>query len=251
MSKSKIRIACWGEAEKLFLARDSILLRENCEVLLAGSAAELVDLARRTQPNLVLIDAEAAGGECLRLCRMLKRGRLTASLPIVLICPRADEELGRALSELGVEGILIQPTPHRLSQSLARVLGLGVREHPRYPVQTPVQVHVEGKGGALSSRMIDLSLQGAQLEIEHPLQIGSIVNLVLPAGGSEAPLQIQATVRRIMADPLWGRNRLGVYFPSLEPAARGRLQVLLEQLAQNVVTGPPVRPESPPPRHFF
>jgi hypothetical protein len=167
------------------------------------------------------------------------------------MCPRADEELSRALSELGVEGILIQPTPHRLSQSLARILGLGAREHPRYPVQAPVQVHVAGRPAALASRLIDLSLQGAQLEVEHPLQVGTTVNLVLPVHGSEASLRIQATVIRILADPLWGKNRLGVHFPSLEPAARQSLQRLLEQLAQSAVSAPPIRAEPPPRRHLF
>jgi len=227
----KTRIACWGEAEKLFAGRDSILRREDCEVLLAASARELLELARRAAPGLILIDQDVAGEEALRLCRELKSGRQTAGIPIVLMGEKIDAAKSQALSSAGVEGILSQPTPYRMSQSLAPFLGVRAREHPRYSLEASARVHVEGQHDPLASRMVDVSLQGAQLEIDHPIRLGSGVTLSLPLPGGEA-LQLNATVVRIMADPLWGRNRLGLRFQGLEPSVQGRLGALLRSLEE-------------------
>lgn len=248
---ARVRIACWGEAEKLFSGRDSILRREDCEVLLASSGGELLELARRAQPSLVLIDQEAAGEECVRLCRSLKSGRLTSGIPIVVMYPEAPEQDSRALADLGVEGVLRQPTQHRVSQSVARLLGVGVREHPRFSVEAPARVLLDGQSADVASRMIDLSQQGAQLEIDHPLQLGSGVTLTMSVPGTGDTLRLHATVVRIMADPLWGRNRLGLRFHPLGAEARGRLETLLDALAQAESAARRAPRQADDPRHLF
>lgn len=248
----RVRIACWGEAEKLFSGRDSILRREDCEVLLAASGRELLDLARRARPDLVLIDQETAGDEFLGLCRRLKSRRQTSAISIVLMCQELGEEEIRMLGSLGIEGILRQPTQHKVSQSVARLLGVEVRDHPRFSIEAPADLLPDGQGSALASRMIDLSVQGAQLEIDHPVQLGSGVTLTFSLPRSGEALQLHATVVRIHADPLWGRNRLGLRFVPLEPPARDRLAALVDDLARaEEAARRSARPRPETPRHLF
>jgi CheY-like chemotaxis protein len=245
-----LKIVCWGEAERLLTGRDSFLRREDCEVLLATSAREVLTLTRRALPGLVLIDEEVAGTELRGLCRALKANRRTASIPLVVVVANADDPRNAALAHLGVEGVLYRPTAHGMSKTLAHLLGVNAREYPRFAFEASARVETGAEQPGLPSKTLDLSAQGAQLEIEHPLQLGSELTLELPLPGKQETLRLRATVVRIMADPLWGRNRLGLRFLPVESSTRERLESLLLRLAQaeERVTA---RPQEPPSRHLF
>jgi CheY-like chemotaxis protein len=237
-----LKIVCWGEAERLLTGRDSFLRREDCEVLLATSARELLTLTRRALPGLVLIDEEAAGTELQGLCRALKANRRTAAIPLVVVVATADDLRSAALAQLGVEGVLYRPTAHGMSKTLAHLLGVNAREHPRFAFEASARVETGGEQPALPSKTLDLSAQGAQLEIEHPLE--------LPLPGKQETLRLRATVVRIMADPLWGRNRLGLRFLPVESSTRERLESLLLHLAQ-AEERVAARPQESPSRYLF
>jgi CheY-like chemotaxis protein len=245
-----LKLLCWGDPDSLFAPGHSILRREDCEVLLASSAAEVLQLARRAQPHLILLEEASAGKDTVRLSQTLKSSTLTSGIPIILLCEDLDEERRRHLAAAGAEGILRRAGTHRISQMVAGLLGVGVRQHPRYTVQSEANVQPAGQMAPLASRTVDLSLEGAQLEIDHPLQPGSQVTLSFAAPGSDQPLVVQATVVRVMADPLWGRNRLGLHFLPLAPAVRGRLETLLARLADAQTQSAAPSPESPR-RHLF
>lgn len=245
----RFKVLCWGEAERLFAGRDSILRREDCELLLAASRREVVRLAEASHPGLILIDQEVAGGKLLGLCRRLKGGRRTAKIPIVVMSAWADGALEKTLAALGVEGILRQPTPLSMSQSVARLVGVGARAVPRYPVEASARVQSEGRGEAIPSRTVDLSLHGAQLEIDAPLQLGSQITLTLIPPGGTVPLELRATVVRIMADPLWGRNRLGLRFLPIAPPAQAQLEAFIQQCEREATRARRAAPV--PPSHLF
>lgn len=228
----RFKVLCWGEAERILAGSDSILRREDCEVLLAASRREVVRLAEAAQPGLILLDQEVAGRALFGLCKKLKGGRRTAKIPIVVMCPWEDETAEKTLASLGVEGILRQPTPLRVSQSVARLVGIDSRAVPRYPVEAPARVQAEGGAEAIASRTVDLSLQGAQLEIDAPLRLGSQITLTLTPPGWPAALELRAVVVRIAADPLWGRNRLGLRFLPIAPPAQARLEAFIQECEQ-------------------
>jgi len=247
---AKLKLLCWGRPERLFAGQHSILRREACEVHLASSAEEVMQLARRVQPNLVLLEEDSAGKDTLRLCRTLKASTLTSGIPLILVYENLDENRQKQFAQAGVEGVLRQAGMHRLSQIVAQALGLGVRQHPRYSLSSEASVQAKGQAATLASKTIDLSLEGAQLEIDHPLRPGSEVTLSFPAPGSDQPLVIRATVVRVMADSLWGRNRLGLRFLPLQETKRQRLADLLSRLAKEASSSLPPSSE-PALRHLF
>ncbi len=243
------RILCWGYADRLFAERGSFLHREDCEVLLASASKEVLKLARRAHPDAVLLDRECAGAELTSLCDGLKSNRHTAGIPIVLIVSGSDEAQDPALAGLDLHAIVPRSNQHQISQSLARALGAAARKHPRFAIEAPAEVR-RGDDNPIPSRALDISLEGIQLEIDHPLQLGCEISVTLNLPVDPQPLSLRATVVRIHADPIWGRNRLGLRFRSLDAPTRAQLNLLLGRLAEvESKLVPP--PEEPQQRYFF
>jgi hypothetical protein len=165
------------------------------------------------------------------------------------MCPGPDEALERTLASLGVEGILREPTPLAISQSVARLVGVDSRAVPRYPFEAAARVRTEDRAEVVPARTVDLSLQGAQLEIDTPLRLGSQITLTLIPPGGWGPLEMRATVVRIMADPLWGRNRLGLRFLPIAAPAQAQLEAFIRQ-CEGAARARRTAPPFPPPQLF-
>ncbi|MBV8085637.1 MAG: response regulator transcription factor [Chloroflexi bacterium] len=90
--------------------------REGYECLLAGDGEEALELARGSQPDLVLLDLMMPGLHGLDVCRIL-RGE--SDVPIVILTAK-DDELDKVLGlEIGADDYITKPFSIR--ELLARV----------------------------------------------------------------------------------------------------------------------------------
>lgn len=243
-----LKILCWGDSEKLFAGRDSFLCRDDCEVLLASSMREVLKLAQQARPNAILIDHDLAGQECKSLCRSLKKGRRTSGLPVIVMT--AVEAADPPLELEGVVEILQRPDQNEISQALARAIGVAARKFPRFQVEAPARLQTEEEG-EIDSRALDISLEGVQLEVDQPFKLGCQVSVSLSFSVDREPLRLRAKVVRILADPIWGKNRLGLKFLQPDDATRTRLQTLLGRLAEAQEKLSPPKPDEPQNRYIF
>jgi two-component system phosphate regulon response regulator PhoB len=95
------------------------LLRYNLDkagfsVIPAGSGEDGLALARRRRPDLILLDLMLPGMDGLEVCRMLKKGRETESIPIVMLTARGEEADIVAGLELGADDYLTKPFSPRV-----------------------------------------------------------------------------------------------------------------------------------------
>jgi DNA-binding response OmpR family regulator len=60
------------------------------EVVLAGSAAEAIELATRTRPVMVFLAQQLTDMDGYELCRRLRAHRVSASIPILMLCDGQD-----------------------------------------------------------------------------------------------------------------------------------------------------------------
>ena len=97
------------------------------------------------------------------------------------------------------------------------------REHPRFKVSVPVEVHAEGATAPLHCATSDLSLGGCYIESMYPFPAGTCLDLKLEAGGT---LVIPAKV--VTCDPQFGN---GIEFLRMLPEDKAALAKFLDQIA--------------------
>lgn len=85
------------------------LFREDCEVFMAMSGEQALQLCRTVSPDVVLLDVCMDGLDGHEVCRRLKSDPQTMSIPIIFVTGRgAEEDEVRGL-ELGAVDFIVKP----------------------------------------------------------------------------------------------------------------------------------------------
>jgi len=82
-------------------------------VLQAERAAFGVDVARREQPDLVLVDIHLAGTDGLQAARLLKSDPLTARIPVLALAAFAIRGGDAEARAAGCDGVVTQPIRYK------------------------------------------------------------------------------------------------------------------------------------------
>ena len=96
------------------------VLTPNHEVLFATSGAQALELARRTFPDLIILDVVMPGMDGFEVCRRLKADPCLAAIPVLFLTVQDDPEREYTGLALGALDYLAKPVPPPLL--LARVL---------------------------------------------------------------------------------------------------------------------------------
>ena len=77
------------------------VLGEDCEILVATSGVEALEITRREQPDLVLLDVMMPGLDGYQVCARLKEDPWTERIPVIFVTARSDEQDEMRGLELG------------------------------------------------------------------------------------------------------------------------------------------------------
>lgn len=103
-------------ADKVLAADDELqmrdllnlfLTRDGYDVLLASNGEDAIELAKKENPQIILLDIKMPGIDGIEVCRRLKADRKTQSIPIIVITALGDHKL-EAL-EAGADDFLNKP----------------------------------------------------------------------------------------------------------------------------------------------
>jgi two-component system phosphate regulon response regulator PhoB len=99
------------------------LAKDGFRVTPCASGEEGLEAARRSPPDLVLLDLMLPGIDGLRVCRLLKEDPRTARVPVVMLTARGEEADIVAGLELGADDYVTKPfSPRVLLARLRSVL---------------------------------------------------------------------------------------------------------------------------------
>jgi DNA-binding response OmpR family regulator len=114
------------------------LKQANYNVLIAHDGEEALQLARREQPNLIILDIMLPKLDGLEVCRALRK---ECDVPIIMLTAR-DDEVDRVVGlELGADDYVVKPFSIR--ELMVRVKNVLRRTNPPPPSILPGAVHVD------------------------------------------------------------------------------------------------------------
>ena len=112
------------------------LAREGFDPHVATTAAEAIELGRKLEPDLVLLDLMLPDGSGLDVCRELRR---SSDVPIIMLTARGDEADRVVGLELGADDYVVKPFSAR--EVIARIRAVLRRAGRRAPAASgPIEI---------------------------------------------------------------------------------------------------------------
>lgn len=213
---------------KVLVSNNSQLLRHlgappfrrlELETLVVSSGDEALEVARREQPALALLDAELAGVSGYDVARQLRQAGMPVKT-VLVVGKRLTPDQMRKVADSGCDEVLVAPMgADELYDVVAIQLGT-----PR-PGAARFAVELRAGDQVLDGEVTNLSIDGARLVTAAPLAEGAALTVrIVPEGG--AALEIRARV--VWAQAQDGRTVVGAAFDSLEAEARAALARLTQ-----------------------
>jgi phosphate regulon transcriptional regulator PhoB len=184
------------------LEREGFLVEE------AGDGGQALERIRRRVPDLLLLDLMLPGTPGLEICRQMRSGRDTASLPILVVTAKGTE-VDKVLGlEMGADDYVVKPFSPR--EVVARVKALLRRANPNAEQESAgmyergrlkidfgtYQVFVEGKRRELALREFEL----LKFFVQHPMRVYTREQLLDMVWGRDTfvePRTVDVHVRRL------------------------------------------------------
>ncbi len=111
------RVLLIGDDPHMAELVSGFLRAEDYEVRWSKNGVEALQAADVTPPDLVLLDVEMPGMNEYEVCRVLRHGRRTGQVPVVMLTATADPALNRTAYAAGVQACV--PKPYRRDGLLA------------------------------------------------------------------------------------------------------------------------------------
>ena len=189
------------------------LERANFQVLIARDGEEALVVARREQPDLIILDLMLPRLDGLEVCRTLRRER---DVPIIMLTAR-DAEVDRVVGlELGADDYVVKPFSVR--ELVVRVKNVLRRTAPRPAETAPDTIHV----GALTLDAARYEVHWGNTELDLTAQEFNLLHTLARHAG-------QVLSREQLLKQVWGYD----YYGDLRvvDAAVKRLRAKLRQAA--------------------
>jgi two-component system, OmpR family, response regulator RegX3 len=181
------------DEESITAPLSEALAREGFEPVVAGTAAEALELAASRSPDLVLLDLGLPDGSGLDVCREL---RSRSAVPIIMVTARG-EEMDRVVGlEVGADDYVVKPFSAR--EVVARIRAV-LRRTAAAPAAAFGEVAELGDVRVDRARR-SASLAGVPLELSR--KEFDLLRLLVDSAGS-------VVTRERLIDEVWDTNWFG------------------------------------------
>ena len=171
-----------------------LLRREGFETVLAQTAAEALDAARTTEPDLVLLDLALPDGDGRDVCRVLRAER---DVPVIMVTARGTETDRVVGLELGADDYVVKP--FSAAEVIARIRAV-LRRTARGPAPAapPAPIRIQDLEVDLAARRVVLA--NRELELSRK-EFDLLAELVRHAG--------RVVTREDLMNRVWDENWFG------------------------------------------
>jgi PilZ domain-containing protein len=183
--------------------KQTVLARHDVERRFARTADEVRRATRDFRPDIAVVDGALAGLKDV----ILGLRRYPRQVSIVVVAREGMAADSVELIEAGANAVLSLPPGPDWDKALSRLSTVPPRKHTRVPVYFELEVHIPGQLHIGLGTILNLSIHGALIETEHPLQLGDALEVRFRLPAPAGPVQGNARVLRLDA-----ARRFGVEF---------------------------------------
>jgi hypothetical protein len=183
--------------------KQTVLARHDVERRFARTADEVRRATRDLRPDIAVVDGALAGLKDV----VLGLRRYPRQVSIVVVAREGMAADSVELIEAGANAVLSPPPGPDWDKALSRLSTVPPRKHTRVPVYFELEVHIPGQLHIGLGTILNLSIHGALIETEHPLQLGDALEVRFRLPAPAGPVQGNARVLRLDA-----ARRFGVEF---------------------------------------
>ena len=169
------------------------LAKEGYEVALVGNGAEALEQARRSRPDMILLDIMVPGLNGWEVCRRLKQDAHTRAVPVIMVTGRAEEGDKVLGFEMGADDYITKPFSPR--ELLARVRAVMRRGKPTATHDR--KVHLKAGQLEIDRHRFEVTMAGQRVDVT-PKEFELLATLVGTPG--------RVFGREEMLDRVWGHD---------------------------------------------
>jgi two-component system, OmpR family, response regulator RegX3 len=164
------------DEESITVPLSEALAREGFDTEVAGTVAQGLELARRAEPDLVLLDVMLPDGSGYDVCRELRAG---SAVPIIMLTARGEETDRIVGLELGADDYIVKPFSAR--EVVARIRAVLRRSDAATPRQDgaieigPLRLDRARRSAALVGQELDLTRKEYELLELLMTEAGSVI----------------------------------------------------------------------------
>jgi two-component system, OmpR family, response regulator RegX3 len=193
MAARKRTVLLVEDEESITAPLSEALSREGFETVIAGTAAEALELAGSRSHDLVLLDLGLPDGSGLDVCREL---RSRSTVPIIMVTARGEETDRIVGLEVGADDYVVKPFSAR--EVVARIRA--VLRRTAAPPPTPLGEVVELGDVRVDRARRSATLAGEQLELSR--KEFDLLQLLVDNAGT-------VVKRERLIDEVWDTNWFG------------------------------------------
>ena len=210
---------------------DTVLWRAGIERVFCASAHTALDSITSVGPRMVVVDAADTGAAC-DLIRRLRSAELTRSISIAALSRSTSLVDEAVLRGAGANLVLSgHVDPYLWDARLEELLSVPKRRELRVPVLFELWSRFESSPNAVGGWALNVSMNGALIETDELLDVGSKLDLSFELPGEPSSLKALGQVVREGQNPD-GRHRAGIEFLVLRGDARARLAAFIGEPSQ-------------------
>jgi CheY-like chemotaxis protein len=183
--------------------KETVLARHDVERRFARTADEVRRATRDVRPDIAVVDGNLAGLKDV----VVGLRRYPRQVSIVVLAREGMPADSVELIEAGANAVLSPPPGPDWDKAFSRLSTVPPRKHTRVPVYFELEVHIPGQLHVGLGTILNLSIHGALIETEHPLQLGDALEVRFRLPAPAGPVQGNARVLRLDA-----ARRFGVEF---------------------------------------
>jgi len=169
------------------------LAKEGYEVALVGNGAEALEQARRSRPDMILLDIMVPGLNGWEVCRRLKQDAHTRAVPVIMVTGRAEEGDKVLGFEMGADDYITKPFSPR--ELLARVRAVMRRGKPTATHDR--KVHLKAGQLEIDRHRFEVTMAGQRVDVT-PKEFELLATLVGTPG--------RVFGREEVLDRVWGHD---------------------------------------------
>ncbi len=227
-ARKKILIA---DDAKLFREMESVFLARLGTIFTASTGSEALEIARREQPAVMIVDFDMPDMCGDNLCHAIKADRDLHRTPVILVTSgQSAEDHARAV-RAQADDVLMKPLSRtQLGLSVSRLLGADRHLAPaRVPLLNDVRVCLVRAGSSAWGVMRDLSRGGVFVESHGRLPVDSEIDLDFRLPDVRKPLRPTAQVMWAGLHPKTRAPGMGLRFLALDRSSCQQIDSFVHQ----------------------